>query len=105
MTAGNEPKDRQILLTVAYDSGIDERVTETLNTLGVPGWTKTFGAHGCGGVGRKLDNPIWPGSVNVLFIVLPAADVERVAAALRELKRSFRRNPGLMMWTHEVTVL
>jgi hypothetical protein len=96
---------QQILLTVVYDSGMDERVMETITEIGVPGWTKTFGGHGFGGAGRKEDSPIFPGTVNVLYMTLDAPDVERVADALRALQMSYRRNPGLTLWTQPVTLL
>ncbi len=88
-----------VLLTVAYDSGMDERIMETLQELGVTGWTKTFDAHGSGGAGYKLNSPVFPGMVCVLSLVLPEGQAERIAAALRGLQQTYRRNPGLTMWT------
>jgi hypothetical protein len=88
-----------VLLTIAYDSGMDERIMETLQEIGVTGWTKTFDAHGVGGAGPKLNSPVFPGSVNLLYLVLPEAEASRVAAALRALQGTYRRNPGLTMWT------
>ena len=49
-----------VLLTVAYDSGMDERVMETLAERGVAGWTKTFDAHGVGGAGRQTQLARFP---------------------------------------------
>jgi hypothetical protein len=101
---GAGPQER-ILLTVAYESGMDERLLATLDELGVTGWTQLFDGHGSGGTGRKQNNPIWPGSVHLLLIVLPEGEVARVASALRALQRSYLRNPGLTMWTQPVTLL
>jgi hypothetical protein len=105
MTAVGDDGEPRILLTVAHDSGMSERVIGVLDSLGLTGWTQMFGAHGLGGAGRKQDNPIWPGSVTMLFIVLPEADVPRVASALRELQRSYAHNPGLTMWCSPVELL
>lgn len=91
-----------VLLTVVYDSGMDERVTQVLDDLGVSGWTKMFGGHGFGGRGRKEDSPIWPGTVNMLSLVLEEAKAEQIAACLRALPESYRRNPGLTMWIQRV---
>ncbi len=88
-----------VLLTIAYDSGMDERIMDTLQTFGVTGWTKTFDAHGSGGAGPKLNSPVFPGSVNLLYLVLPEAEACCIAAALRALQSTYRRNPGLTMWT------
>jgi hypothetical protein len=99
----NRP-DPNVLLTVVYDSGMDARLTETLDELGVSGWTKLFDGHGRGGVGRKENTPVWPGTVNMLYIVLAESDVERVVSSLRALQQSYRRNPGLTIWTQPVTL-
>jgi len=102
MTSGDTPT---VLLTIAYDSGMDERIMETLQEIGVMGWTKTAEAHGAGGAGPKLNSPIFPGSVFLLYLLLPEADTQRVAEALRALQQTYRRNPGLTMWTTPAQIL
>lgn len=94
-----------VLLTIAYDSGMDERVMETLEAQGAVGWTKTFDAHGSGGAGPKLNSPIFPGSVIVLSLVLPEEAAQNLAAALRALQQTYRRNPGLTMWAMPARLL
>jgi hypothetical protein len=94
----------QLLLTVVYDSGMDDRVSETLDRLRVAGWTKLFGGHGFGGSGYKQDSPVWPGTVNVLLLVLSPQEAARVETGLRELQGSYRRNPGLTMWTQPASL-
>ena len=93
-----------VLLTIVYDSGMDARVTETLEEIGVPGWTKVFGAHGFGGTGPKLDTPVWPGTVNLLYLALEEAQAEEVVRRLRALQATYRRKPGLTLWTQPVTL-
>lgn len=83
------------LLMIVYDSGIEEDMTQLLDELNLSGWTKTFGAHGHGGTGTKLGDPIWPGTNNVLYIALPGEEVARVLAALTELQSTYRRKPGI----------
>ncbi len=107
MSTPEIPEERPIptvLLTVVYDSGMEMRVTETLEELGVPGWTKVFGGHGFGGRGYKLDTPIWPGTVNLLTLALPEAEAETVIARMRTLQQSYRRNPGMTIWTQPITL-
>ena len=94
-----------LLLTIAYDSGMDERIMETLQEVGVTGWTKTFDAHGAGGAGPKLNSPVFPGSVCLLSLLLSEAETQRVAAALHALQGTYRRNPGLTMWTTPAQLL
>jgi hypothetical protein len=87
-----------VLLTIAYDSGMDERLMETLQEAGAAGWTKTFEAHGAGGAGPKLNSPVFPGSVTLLYLVLSESEARRIAAAVHALQQTYRRNPGLTMW-------
>ncbi len=102
MESGDMP---MVLLTIAYDSGMDERIMETLQEIEVTGWTKTFDAHGCGGAGPKLNSPVFPGSVHLLSLVLPEAEAHRVSSALRALKATYRRNPGMTLWTTPAQLL
>ena len=102
MTSGDTPT---VLLTIAYDSGMDERIMETLQEIGVTGWTKTAEAHGCGGAGPKLNSPIFPGSVFLLYLLSSEPEAHRVAQALHALKQTYRRNPGLTMWTTTAQIL
>ena len=94
-----------VLLTIAYDSGMDERLMETLREQGITGWTKTFDAHGSGGAGAKLDSPVFPGSVILLSLLLSETAAQSVAEALRALQQTYRRNPGLTMWTTPALLL
>ena len=88
-----------VQVTVVYDTGMDDRVIEILDTLRVSGWTKVSEAQGFGGAGRKLNTPVFPGQVNMLWIVLPTAEVAPLVEALRALQATYRRNPGLTLWT------
>ena len=94
-----------VLLTIAYDSGMDERIMATLQEIGVTGWTKSFDAHGVGGTGAKWNSPVFPGSIFLLFLLLPEPQTVRVAEALRALQQTYRRNPGLTMWTTPARLL
>jgi hypothetical protein len=99
------PPTAHVLLTVVYDSGMDERMTALIEDLHLDGWTKMFAGHGFGGKGRKQDTPVWPGTVNMFLIVLEESDLERVVTAIRALESSYRRNPGVTLWTQPVTLL
>jgi hypothetical protein len=99
-----KPQDKS-LLTIVYDSGMDDRVMEVLKTEGVLGWTKTFGGHGYGGQGLKIDTPVWPGNVNTLQLLLGVEEANAIAQALHNLKTTYRKNPGLTLWVQAVQTL
>lgn len=86
------------MLIIVYDAGIDEAVTEIIENLGLPGYTKVFGAHGVGGTGRKFGNPIWPGVNNLLYIAVAPEQAEQVRRALRDLQGNYRLKPGITLW-------
>ncbi|MCS6860804.1 MAG: hypothetical protein NZT92_10855 [Abditibacteriales bacterium] len=92
------------LLTIIYDSGIDESLTETLEEVGVSDYTKLFDAHGVGGRGKKFNTPVFPGTNNLLLVVVPDSAVNRITRAIAELQASFRLKPGIMVLVQDVTV-
>jgi len=92
------------LVIVVYEDGIDEDVTETMDRLGVPGYTKFFGAQGVGNAGPKLGTPIWPGLNNVLYLALPDEQVAPVVETLHELQASYRKKPGVKVFSVPVEV-
>ncbi len=93
------------LLIIVYDAGIDEAVTETIENLELPGYTKVFGAHGVGGTGRKFGNPIWPGTNNLLYIAVSPEQAEQVRRALRDLQGNYRLKPGITLWSIDAEAL
>jgi hypothetical protein len=93
------------LLIVVYDQGMDETLMERLQAIGVRHWTKTFDAHGEGGQGRKMGDPVWPGLNNLLYLQLEEDRIAEVAAAIRDLQESYRLKPGITLWNLPVEVL
>ncbi|MDW8207603.1 MAG: hypothetical protein RMJ43_07175 [Chloroherpetonaceae bacterium] len=96
--------DNALLVTVIYDASIDERLLQLLQQLHIPGWTRIASAHGAGGRGRKEDNPIWPGTVNLLLIALPENEAETLIHHIRNLQNTYRRKPGITIWTQPITL-
>jgi hypothetical protein len=92
------------LLTIIYDSGIDESLMDVLEGMDVSGYTKIFDAHGVGGRGKKFNSPVFPGTNNVLLIALPEDQVHKVTRALGDLQASFRLKPGITVLVQEVAV-
>src|SRR5579871_40073 len=97
--------EARVLLTVIYDSGVDERVMALIAEHGVEGWTKLQGAQGYGGAGYKLDTPVWPGINHVLLLAVTPEKAGELAAAIRALQNTYRRKPGITLWTQPVSLL
>jgi len=94
--------NRMVVMT--YNSGIDEDIAGILDELQITSFTKLFNAHGAGGTGKKLGNPVFPGTNNVLLIVMPAEKIEHLERAVDTLKKGFAKNPGISIFSVPVEV-
>lgn len=93
------------LLTLIYDSAIENSMDELLDALQVPGYTKIPDVLGRGGRGPKLNTPVFPGNNTVVLVALPDEEVPRVHRAIRRLQSSFRLKPGITLFCQEVEEL
>lgn len=87
------------MVYLIYNSGIDDDINDILQRLNITGYTKILVAHGSGGTGRKLGTAIWPGANNVLLMVMPEKQIEPLVAAVRQLKNTFSKNPGISLFS------
>ncbi len=104
-TPTDAPQPQQMVLTVIYDSGLDERVLAVVTEAGAEGWTKIDDAQGYGGTGYKLNTPVWPGMNNILLVALSREQAVTISSALHALQASHRRKPGITLWLQPVEVL
>jgi Nitrogen regulatory protein P-II len=93
------------LLTIIYDSSIEDSMIQLVEDLEVPGFTRFTDLQGRGGRGPKQLNPIFPGSNNVLLAAMPDEQAERVRRAIRRLQSSFRIKPGVTILCQAVEEL
>ncbi|HID07959.1 MAG TPA: hypothetical protein EYP10_12525 [Armatimonadetes bacterium] len=101
----NDGATKRKLLIIVYDRAVDEDLTETLKRLEIPGYTKLFDAHGFGGRGYKLGNPIFPGLNNILLIELPPERVTAVVNAVRQMQAQYTLKPGITIWCIDVEAM
>lgn len=100
------------LVTLIYDSGIDEAVVEEVDAVvkrvadpHTRGWTRLVDAHGFGGTGYRRGDQIFPGTNNVLLVALPDEFVPDVWRRMRRLQSTFRLKPGITILVQPVEVL
>ncbi|MFN3648236.1 MAG: PG0541 family transporter-associated protein [Armatimonadota bacterium] len=93
------------LLTIIYDSGIEESLDELLRALEVPGVTWIRDVPGRGGRGPKMNSPVFPGTNHIALISLPDEEVPRIHRAVRRLQNSYRLKPGITMLCQDVEEL
>ena len=90
------------LLTLIYDTSIEASMSELLEALEVPGYTRVADVLGRGGRGPKMNNAVYPGTNTLVYLILPEADVPRVHRAIRRLQLSFRLKPGVTILCQDV---
>ena len=93
------------LITLIYDSSIEESMRELLDGLEVRGVTWVYDVYGRGGRGPKMNTPVFPGTNNLAFIGLQDEEVTRVVRAIRRLQHSYRLKPGITILQQEVEEL
>ena len=64
-----EPAMKEMYL-ILYPKELEEEVIQTLEAVGVPGYTELPKMIGRGRRIRHFDNPVWPGATGALFSVL-----------------------------------
>ena len=80
-------------------------MSELLDALEIPGITRVYDVLGAGGRGPKMNNPVFPGTNNMVLIALAEEDVTRVHRAVRRLQGSFRLKPGVTILCQDVEEL
>jgi hypothetical protein len=93
------------LLIVVFDAGAEEDVMPVLEEPPVQGWTLLFHALCAGGTGRKMNDPAFPGSNNVLLVALPEEEVDRFRQRLRDVQALFTKKPGITIFSLPAEVL
>lgn len=93
------------LLTIIYDSSIEASMSELLDALDLPGYTKIYDIFGRGGRGPKMNTPVYPGTNTIVWVSLPSEDVTRVQRAIRRLQNSYRLKPGITLLCQDVEEL
>ena len=90
------------LYLILYPKELEDRIIETLEAAGVPGYTEFPKLLGRGRRIRHFDNPVWPGSTGAVFTVinpgLIPALVPPFQALNRELDERSRGVAGLHMF-------
>lgn len=72
------------LFLLMYSGPRPERVPEILERHDVHRWTGYAGGHGAGETGKRAGTRAWPGETTTVLSVVPAANADRIAAALEQ---------------------
>jgi hypothetical protein len=73
-------------LFIICEASVEHRVTDMLDALGCPGYTRFTGAMGSGKRGPREGTPVWPGLNSVIMAGMPEAQVPDVIQGLQDLE-------------------
>jgi hypothetical protein len=101
--SGPEPSGRAMeLYLILYPKEREETIIQTLEAIGVPGYTEFPKLIGRGRRIRHFDNPIWPGATGAVFTVISAEQAPGLVQPFRrlnqELEARSRGGGGLHMF-------
>jgi nitrogen regulatory protein PII len=83
------------LVFAIVDSGVLPDVMQVLEEQGIKQWTRWQDVHGAGERNIRDGSPVWPGSNDVLLLVLPPEKVQPLIDRCHEVRRSFPLEPGM----------
>lgn len=83
------------LVIAILDSGVLHDVMKVLDELGIRQWTRWSDVHGAGQRNIREGTPVWPGSNEVLLLVLPPEQVQPLIDRCHEVRHSFPLEPGM----------
>jgi hypothetical protein len=81
---------------ILYPRNLDDEVTDLLDAVGVPGFTRTDKVLGRGPRGHHFDNHVWPGADGMIYTVVDPRQIHTLTSALAALSRALEaRSNGL----------
>ncbi len=75
------------LYLILYPKEREETILETLEAIGVPGYTEFPKCIGRGRRIKHFDNQIWPGATGAIFTVIPREQAPALVRPFRALNR------------------
>ena len=74
---------------VVYNETIEAEVADALERAGADNYTKVTKAVGVGaGSGPRLDNTVWPGANNAVFVVSEDSAADALVEEIRALRKT-----------------
>lgn len=75
------------MVMIAYNEALDEEVMEVLGDCAMQNYTKVTGVFGRGNSsGTHLDNDIWPGRNNILYVACEDKSARQLLSCVRALR-------------------
>ncbi len=90
----------RVFLMMICETLFAQRMSELLDELSVPGYTRFGGVSGVGETGRHEGTAIWPGSNTIIFVALPDPDLadEIMRRAERIIADEYQKRPGFAVF-------
>lgn len=91
----------QVLMTL-FDSDLREEVFVLLNLAGIKHYTHFVGLQGSSPIGKKEGSVAWPGSNEILLLILSADEIKNFQEVVSDFKRRRQKAPGILTFNWEL---
>ncbi|MCK9614821.1 MAG: hypothetical protein M0R48_04865 [Candidatus Omnitrophica bacterium] len=87
------------MVMIVYNEAIEAEVMEILEGCALKNYTKVMGVYGSGETsGIHLNNDIWPGRNNILYICCEGTQVQKILSCVKELRKKLGKE-GIKAFT------
>jgi hypothetical protein len=74
------------LLFILCEASVEARITDILDRVKAPGYTRFSGAAGFGCHGRREGSPVWPGLNSIVMTAVPDELLDAISGEIDRLK-------------------
>jgi len=91
----------QILMTL-FDSELREELFVLLNLAGIKHYTHFVGLQGSSPIGKKEGSVAWPGTNEILLLILNDDEIKSFQASVVDFKKRREQSPGILTFNWEL---
>lgn len=92
-------------LMVLFDSELRKEVFLLMELVKLKQYTHFIGLHGSTETGKKENSATWPGSNEILLILMPKAKFEDFKNEVERFKKERTPPPGILLFSWNLTEL
>ncbi len=91
----------QVLMTL-FDSELRDELFILLDLAGIKNYTHFVGLRGSSPIGKKEGSVAWPGTNEILLLILNDDEVGTFKNIIADFKKRREQNPGLLAFNWEL---
>ncbi len=88
-----------------FDSELRDEMFVLLELSGIKNYTHFVGLHGSSNTGKKEGSVAWPGTNEILLLILSTSESNQFQQAVRDFKSRRAKSPGLLTFNWDLNGL